>query len=180
MVHGSGKIPCCSDAGGPSGHPRLVSADAVHGAVCVSLLLRGMSRSCIHIFFSGRALKLIRLDHRPDRFVFPAVATLNASTTRGSLRVAYCKPATGRPNPTSLDAIRERYSKLSKSELSLLNCRCANLAPWSFTWRERPAWKRGHWEHLDVTHETSNAQGAALSFPHPEITKVADGPKEHD
>ena len=31
------------------------------------------------------------------------------------------------------------------------------LGAWSFIWRERPAWKHGHWEHLDVTHETADS-----------------------
>jgi hypothetical protein len=36
---------------------------------------------------------------------------------------------------------------------------------WSFTWRERPAWKHGHWEHLDVTHETADsARGVCPKF----------------
>jgi hypothetical protein len=55
-----------------------------------------------------------------------------------------------------------------------LNYRCSNcLGAWSLVWRERPAWKQGHWEHLDVTHEMADcARGNALSFPQLGITKV--------
>ena len=43
---------------------------------------------------------------------------------------------------------------------------------WSY-WRERPAWKHGHWEHLDVTHETSaSARGLSEVFHIGDITKV--------
>ena len=43
-------------------------------------------------------------------------------------------------------------------------------------WRKRPAWKHGHWEHLDVTHETAaSARGLSQVFHIGVITKVSQG-----
>ena len=67
--------------------------------------------------------------------------------------------------------------KLSMSKVSLFKLLGSNFQvqtrrPES-TWRKRPAWKRGHWEHLDVTRETADyARGECQSFPHLDITKV--------
>jgi hypothetical protein len=42
--------------------------------------------------------------------------------------------------------------KLTLFKLSLFNYLGARVT----AWRKQPAWKHGHWEHLDVTHETSD------------------------
>jgi hypothetical protein len=36
----------------------------------------------------------------------------------------------------------------------------------SRTWRERPAWKHGHWEHLDGTHESIDCASAIAEVFH--------------
>src|SRR5208283_4202758 len=79
---------------------------------------------------------------------------------RGALHAAQCTSPTGRPNPTSAGCYSRTMLKLSMSKLSLFK-----LGAWSLTWRERPAWKHGHWEHLDVTHETADsARGKCPKF----------------
>src|SRR5271157_5700556 len=85
------------------------------------------------------------LDHRPDCFVFPCGRRVQGVAQRA----AHCAWLTANrlpadPTPHRLGAIRERCSTIF------------NLGAWSFAWRERPAWKHGPWEHLDVTHETAD------------------------
>jgi len=181
MVHGSGKDSlllltlAAHRATRASSRRTPSTAPFVFPSSC-----GGMSRSCIHIFFSGRALKLIRPKSQARSFRLPC----GRHAKRQPRRVVHCAWLTANrlladQTPHRLDTIRERYSNYRCQNCRCSNCRCANLAPWSFTWRERPAWKHGHWEHLDVTHETVKcARGLPLSFPHPEITKVADGPPD--
>src|SRR6202795_4498292 len=115
----------------------------------------GMSGSCIHIFLL-LTLMLLPLAWIAGLIVssFLAVGSLVGTLKRVAQRVAHCAPATGRPNPTSAGCYSKTLSKLSMSKLS---------GAWGLVWRERPALKHGHWEHLDVTHETSDcARGECL------------------
>jgi len=81
-------------------------------------------------------------------------------------RATYCNPHTG-----------YRQTKPHIGWMLFENDVSNYLGARSFIWRERPAWKDGHWEHLDVTHETVDcARGSAHSFPHLGITKVGYEP----
>src|ERR1700693_1589005 len=96
------------------------------------------------------------LDHRPDCFVFPR----GQLASRHSKRVAQRVVTTHGHYTLSLH-VGYRQTKPHIGWMLLenfyLNYRCSNcLGAWSLVWRERPAWKQGHWEHLDVTHEMAD------------------------
>src|ERR1035437_151084 len=112
-----------------------------------------MSGSCIHIFL----LLIPGLDHRPDCFVFPCGRQVKVWRNAWPLHPGYrqTKPHIG--------------WMLFENDVQTI------LLSWrlEFCWRERPAWKHGHWEHLDVTHETADcARGETLKFSTSGITKV--------
>jgi hypothetical protein len=119
-------------------------------------------------------VKLPGLDRRPDCFVFLAAVSvqLDRLATLTALWLTVCigyrqtKPHIG-----------WMLFENDASKYRCPNCQAQTirfkLGAWSLTWRKRPAWKHGHWEHLRCYSRNRRLRkGECLSFPHPDITKV--------
>jgi hypothetical protein len=64
---------------------------------------------------------------------------------------------TCRTNPNLGWILFENDAKNVEYQTVVVQLSSAIYGAWSLTWRERPAWKHSHWEHFDVTHETSHS-----------------------